>query len=538
MKRVLKAFTFLLIFLSTISLFSQYQLNGDAKDLGNDCFELTPARDGKAGSVWFSPMINLNNSFDFTFDIKFGCDEDGADGMSFSLTDDKFALGGGGHGEGFLYLWDSFNIEFDHFSNDSQHDPGYDHIAMFKHGKTDHNDVLNVAGPVQIKPNTDNVKDCRYHEIRIKWDAFTSTISVYYECDLRLSYTGNIIGEIFDGNPNVFWGFTAATGANNNAQTACLKDIRIIEPLNDHTMCPGGKIQLNADNNGTNYNWSPQESLSNANIQNPLAFPETNTTYSVTVTDNCVEYIDTVRINILGDSVSLNLSDSTLCFGDEIILDAYTADAIYEWSSGEITSSIFPTSSDYYTVTVTLGNQCSANESAQINFISLPTAFVTEYSTVCPGEPILLDATLADATYLWQDGSTASTFLATTAGSYSVMIYHFCEDKNLNINIGFDPSCTEAFIPNAFSPNDDGINDYFTILGDSDISIINHFAIADRWGTIVFQKNNFQSNDDNFGWNGKFKGDFLPTGVYIYMAEITFRDGTTSIISGDVTLIR
>ncbi len=540
MKKLLNTpfFTFLLFLLSTTSLYAQYQLNGDTKALDDDCFELTPAKDGKVGSVWFSPMINLNKSFDFTFDINFGCDEDGADGMSFSLTNDKFALGGGGGGQGFVYLWESFNIEFDQFSNDSQNDPRYDHFAMFKHGKTDHNDEFNVAGPVQINPDSDNVKDCRFHEVRIRWDAFTSTISVYYECDLRLSYTGNIVDEVFYGNPNVYWGFTAATGSNNNKQVACLKDIRIIEPLGKHTMCPGGKIQLNAADNGVNYRWSPEESLSNPNIQNPLAFPKSNTTYSVTVTDNCAEYIDTVRVNIRGDSVSFNLADSTLCFGDEIILDAYTENAIYEWSSGETTSSISPAISNYYTVTVTLDNQCSANEAAQINFISLPTVFDTEFTTVCPGEQILLDATLADATYLWQDGSTDSTFLVTTAGSYSVMIYHFCENKNLNINIGFDPSCTDAFVPNAFSPNDDGINDYFTILGGSDITIINHFTIADRWGAIKFQKMNFKANDDSFGWDGKFNGEPLPIGIYIYLAEITFRDGTTSIIKGDLTLLR
>jgi len=531
------SFTVLLVLISVIPLLAQYQLNGDTQSIGNDCFELTPAKDGKQGSVWFSPMIDLNNSFDFTFDFNFGCSDGGADGMSFSLSNDNFALGGGGHGQGFLYLWESFNIEFDNLDNGSQFDPWYDHVAMFKHGKTSHADAHNVAGPVQTDPDNGNVEDCDYHEIRVTWDAFTQTISVYFECQLRLAYTGNIVGEVFGGNPNVYWGFTAATGARNNKQIACLKDIKIFEPLPDYTMCPGGNIQLNA-NDGTNYNWSPEESLSNPNIQNPLASPETSTTYFVTITDNCVDFIDTVHIEVSGDSVSFNFSDSTLCIGEELLLDAYTENATYEWTGGETTSSISPTSSGYYIVTVTLGNQCSANDAAQINFTSLPSELVTEYSTICPGEPILLDATFPGATYLWQDGSTDPTFLATTAGLYSVMIDHFCESKKLQIDIGYDPSCTDVFIPNAFSPNNDKANDYFTILGGSDIVIVKQFLVADRWGGIIFQRRNFQPNDNAFGWDGRYKGKQLPSGVYVYFAEITFRDGTTSIMRGDVTLLR
>lgn len=531
------SFIVFVIFFSAISVLAQYHLNGDTQAIGGDCFELTPSTDGKSGSVWFSPTIDLSNSFDFTFDFNFGCSDGGADGMSFSLSPDSTALGGGGHGQGFLYLWESLNIEFDNFDNGAQFDPWYDHIAIFKHGKTDHTDPHNVAGPIQTDPDNGNVEDCEYHEIRITWDAFTKTINVYFECELRLSYTGNIVDDIFQGNPNVYWGFTAATGARNNKQIACLKDIKTFELQPDYTMCPGGSIQLNATE-GSSYNWTPTESLSNPSIGNPLASPESSTTYYVTITDDCVDFIDTVHIEVFGDSVSFNLSDSTLCIGESIVLDAYTDNATYEWSNGDVTSSISPTTSNYYVVTVTLGNQCSANDAAQINFISLPPELVTEYSTICPGQPILLDATFPNATYLWQDGSTDPTLLATTAGFYSVFIDHFCESKILEIDIGFDPSCTDAYIPNAFSPNNDRVNDYFTILSGSDIVMIKQFVVADRWGEILFRENNFQPNDDEYGWDGTFKGKKVQVGVYIYFAEITFRDGTTSIISGDVTLLR
>ena len=530
---------FFSIVISASPMLAQYQLNGDAQALENNCFRLTPSQDKKVGTVWFSPMINLDQSFDITFEMNFGCDDEGADGISFSLSNDKFALGGGGHGQGFGYLWDSFNIEFDNFQNGEDKDPSFDHVAILQHGKTEHGAVYNVAGPIQTNPNNNNVEDCNFHEIRITWEAPTRTINVYFECNLRLSYTGDIASDIFEGNPNVYWGFTASTGTRSNAQTVCLKDIKIMEPLSDHTVCPGGKIQLNADERFTSYSWSPEQDLNDPNISNPIASPETSTTYFVTITDNCFEFVDSTFVEVLGDSVSINFPDSiTLCLGDEIILDAYTKDAMYEWSSGETTPSISPTSSGNYIVTVTLGDQCSANEAAQIDFVALPEKLTPEFTSICPGEPILLDVSFPDASYLWQDGSTESTFLATSAGVYSVMIDHFCEDKELFIDIAFEPSCTDAYIPTAFSPNGDGINDCFTILSGSDITNINQFVVADRWGTILFQQENFQPNDDNFCWDGRLKGEDLPSGAYVYFAKITFRNESTFILKGNVSLIR
>ncbi len=533
----LKLTLFLITAFSTSSLYAQFQLVGTARTLVDDCFELTPTQDGSEGAVWFTPKINLEESFDITTEFNFGCSDNGADGMAFVLQPSSDALGGGGGGLGYNYLWNSFAIEFDTHKNSLQNDPYYDHIAFMARGKIDHSDVeYNLAGPVQAAPNNENIEDCDYHEIRITWDAVIKEFQVFFDCDLRLSYTGNIV-KYFDNDPYVYAGFTAATGAKNNRQIVCMKTFKTIEPLPNYVMCPDGNIQLEAKG-GTQYQWAPTETLNNSNIANPLASPEQTTTYFVTITDGCVDFFDSLTIHINGDFVDFNFSDTSLCEDESILLDATTNNAVYEWSNGAITSSISPTQSGYYVVTVTLDNLCVSNDAAQVNFISLPPILFTEYESICPGQTILLDATFPDATFLWQDGSTEPLFEVTEAGEYSVLIDHFCETKTLSTDIAFESSCTDVFIPNAFSPNFDGTNDYFMIMDGGDIEIVNHFRIADRWGNIIFEAKNFPANDQTYGWNGTFKGKDVVNGVYVYMVEVVFRNGESRLLKGDIAVVR
>ena len=96
-----------------------------------------------------------------------------------------------------------------------------------------------------------------------------------------------------------------------------------------------------------------------------------------------------------------------------------------------------------------------------------------------------------------------------------------------------------VYIPNAFSPNGDGINDMFFISGDEgQIVMIKSFTVHSRWGEVIYHKENFQPNDASTGWNGIYKNDEMNPGVFVYTAEIEFIDGVTKHYTGDVTLVR
>ncbi len=121
--------------------------------------------------------------------------------------------------------------------------------------------------------------------------------------------------------------------------------------------------------------------------------------------------------------------------------------------------------------------------------------------------------------------STILRFVATDA-SYCTT------EADINIQVN---RTRQIFIPTAFSPNGDGINDFFTVSGDRQFDFVRTCYISDRWGNIVFGKEN---EKPDLQWDGTFKGSVVPTGVYIYYMEVHFRDGEDVIYRGDVTVVR
>ncbi len=96
-----------------------------------------------------------------------------------------------------------------------------------------------------------------------------------------------------------------------------------------------------------------------------------------------------------------------------------------------------------------------------------------------------------------------------------------------------------VYVPNIFSPNNDGENDYFMIRGNNSLQLIISMEIYNRWGNLVFARKNIPPHGaETDGWDGTFKGTRLRTGVYTYKIEALFTDGTLEIISGGVTLVR
>ncbi len=94
------------------------------------------------------------------------------------------------------------------------------------------------------------------------------------------------------------------------------------------------------------------------------------------------------------------------------------------------------------------------------------------------------------------------------------------------------------YIPNAFSPNFDGINDHFTIFGGPHLVRILEFHIFDRWGDPVFSYFNLPPNDLSFGWDGSYRGKPMNPAVFAYFAVLEFVDGSTEMVKGDVQLMK
>jgi gliding motility-associated-like protein len=94
------------------------------------------------------------------------------------------------------------------------------------------------------------------------------------------------------------------------------------------------------------------------------------------------------------------------------------------------------------------------------------------------------------------------------------------------------------FIPNSFSPNGDGVNDGFTIFGGPAVGEVESLRIFNRWGGLVFERENFLPNEPSLGWDGMVDGKPVNPAVFVYSAAVRFINGTVQEYSGDVTVVR
>jgi len=94
------------------------------------------------------------------------------------------------------------------------------------------------------------------------------------------------------------------------------------------------------------------------------------------------------------------------------------------------------------------------------------------------------------------------------------------------------------YVPNAFSPDGNGDNDIFYIFSDASVEKIRSFLVFNRWGESVFEVYNSQPNDPRWGWDGSYRGEPVNAAVYVWFAEIEFKNGDVEIIKGDVVIMR
>ena len=94
------------------------------------------------------------------------------------------------------------------------------------------------------------------------------------------------------------------------------------------------------------------------------------------------------------------------------------------------------------------------------------------------------------------------------------------------------------FAPNTFSPNGDGINDFFTIFGGPAVLRLKSLKVFSRWGELLFERSDFEAGDPILGWDGQYQGKTMEGGVFVWWAAIEYVDGVSEIAKGEVALVR
>jgi len=184
----------------------------------------------------------------------------------------------------------------------------------------------------------------------------------------------------------------------------------------DLTLCPGDQVLLNVAQPGASYLWNDGSTASTYTAQAAGVI-------SVQLTDanGCVA-TDAVNVAVQAP-VPVDLGpDAVICQGDDLVLDATTAGATaYLWNNGAITPTITVANTGNYSVTVTQGT-CSVNDAVQVTALPLPIIDIGPDQTLCTGDAITLDASLAGASYQWSTGEVTSSITVTQGGTYSVTL--------------------------------------------------------------------------------------------------------------------
>ncbi|MDZ7744102.1 MAG: gliding motility-associated C-terminal domain-containing protein [Bacteroidota bacterium] len=241
------------------------------------------------------------------------------------------------------------------------------------------------------------------------------------------------------------------------------------------------------------------------------------------------------------------LSSQEFCQGDTLFIDPSiqggNGEKTYAWSGPQgFTSNdsiLYQTGlqlnqSGTYTLMVTDTLNCQDESSLQITVNPAPNIAFSGYDTLFVEPGYELNAGAGQQSYLWNTGATTEYVLIDSTGEYFVQVTSFKGCSSTDI-VQILWSGEALFLPNAFTPNGDGLNDIFKPIARYDYVQDYHLLIFNRWGQMIFE-----SNDLYKGWDGQLDGKPAMAGTYVY--RIDYREpgqnGESHTLTGTVVLVR
>jgi gliding motility-associated-like protein len=202
-----------------------------------------------------------------------------------------------------------------------------------------------------------------------------------------------------------------------------------------------------------------------------------------------------------------------------------------------------------YSVVLTNSNGCSTEEEIFIETLELEPSFIDGESEVLLGESSSYETNglgdLPNVTYSWTlDGEIIcddclSIDLEPMEDAELCMLATYADNCEQEICIDIKVIIeTEVYVPNIFSPNNDGVNDFFKFQSNSDNLMIESITIFDRWGEIMFASTGSINNEEAVMWDGLFNGSPCNGGVYVYVLKYLDIEGNMVVKAGDVTIAR
>jgi gliding motility-associated-like protein len=304
--------------------------------------------------------------------------------------------------------------------------------------------------------------------------------------------------------------------------------------------------------NGASFTWTPAQGLSSAAIPEPVAEPQTTTTYYLTAVLGICTQTGSEAVTVLPAPTASAGASDTICSGTSTRLQG-SGGVTYQWSPATYLSDTAsadpiveqPARSITYSLTVIGADGCVSLQPATVQIVVTPppVVFAGDDTAVLAGQPVPLDAVDVNNSgftqYAWAPASGLSNAFVQDP---TAQIY---QDITYTVTAMTAEGCTGAgsitiavvgssniIVPNAFTPNGDGHNDVLRVdaIGIRDFK---YFTIFNRWGQEVFSTGN-----PGIGWDGTRAGRAQDAGVYVWTAMGLDFSGKQVLRKGTVILIR
>ena len=258
---------------------------------------------------------------------------------------------------------------------------------------------------------------------------------------------------------------------------------------------------------------------------------------------------DSTVLNVVGLEEPLSIDEYGICFSETLILESDQVASDYLWNTGETSQAIEVDEAGFYWVDIS--NDCQTiRDSFEVIVSDEFFVFLPNDEVIDLGEQIFVNAN--------QTSNNPVTYSWAESGEDGILNCNDCEGQTilplrdvwLNVEVRDIYNCVASdsmfiqvipnyniYVPNIFSPNQDGFNDIFSIYGTEGTKV-KVFKIFDRWGSLLHESYDGYVNSFDHGWNGIYKGQLLNDAVFAWYAEVEFLDGETKLLKGDITLIR
>lgn len=336
------------------------------------------------------------------------------------------------------------------------------------------------------------------------------------------------------------------------ARTITLDDQMFLSLGNDTTICVGQSVTLQPQTNALTdtFRWTPTTALTANNIKNPVATPTDTILYSLTAKWGICSRTDDIRIRILHKPVAYAGRDTTICYKTEAFLSGIASNLSgpvnYAWTpAASVTPAntrntiAKPDSTQNYTLTVTDNYGCNFSVSDDVLVTMRPPvpAFAGNDTNAVMGVPHQLFSR-GGSSYYWTPAAPLNNPFAQNP---MATLYN---DTRFTVLVTDDIGCSNTddvfikvykgptyYLPNAFSPNGDGLNDIFKPIPVG-ISLTQYFSIYNRNGELVYQGNQWLK-----GWDGTIHGKPASAGTYVWVIKGIDRNGKVVQMRGNVILL-